>query len=92
MSSKEPSLPVKEFQIGVVSLTIWKNKSESGRSYYRTNFHKIYRLSESDREKDDSGWRDTGSFAPEDLPVIRELCRLATEWLQGQTNPSRKTA
>ncbi|QEG36222.1 hypothetical protein [Bythopirellula goksoeyrii] len=84
MPSEKAALPAKEFQLGTVRVTIWHNESEFGRGYYRSNFHKIYRLSESDRKKDDNGWRDTGSFAPEDLPVIAELCRLTTDWFQQQ--------
>jgi len=72
--------PARDFRLGAIRLSIWENESENGFRYYRATLGKSYRLPESERTGNDDGWRDTGSFAAEDLPVIVALCQSATRW------------
>jgi hypothetical protein len=55
--------PVAEFRHGGIKLAVWPNKGESG-TMYNTTISNGY--------KDDQGnWKDTSSFGPTDLLVVR---------------------
>ncbi len=83
MSKETRQLPAKEFRLGSTKLSIWKNDAK-GRPFYKSTFAAIYRVPADQRENGDNGWRETSSFAPEDLVLIQELARIAGVWIREQ--------
>lgn len=63
--------PIDKLRLGAITLTIWRNTSESGAIFYATTILRAYRTQE--------GWKDTASFQPRDLPVVTRLCDLASK-------------
>ena len=67
--------PILERRLGRVRAAIWQNATEKG-TRYNVTFSKLY------RDKEDS-WKDTASFAREDLLLLAEVARQAAGILYG---------
>jgi len=83
MTKETRQLPAKEFRLGSMKLSIWQNDG-NGRSFFKSTFVHVYRVAADQREEGDNGWRETSSFALEDLVLIQELARLAGDWIRAQ--------
>lgn len=68
--------PVHKIRIGRIEGAIWKHDGTSG-PIYRVTYQKTYRLPETDRGKDDNGWRRTASFGRDDCLILGEVARQA---------------
>lgn len=79
--------PIKKFQAGAVSATIWENqdKSDPRISYRTVSFDRVY--------KDKSGsWKTTNSLRTADLPKAQIVLKKAYEFLvlkEGVENKSK---
>lgn len=83
MTKQPRPLPAIEFRLGAMKLSVWPNDSK-GRRFYKSTLAHVYRIPKDQREAGDNGWRETTSFAAEDLVLIRELTRLAGAWIREQ--------
>jgi len=89
MSTESRPLPAQEFRLGAIKASVWENQSK-GSSFFKTTFVHIYRVAEDQREAGDNGWRETTSFAADDLVLIRELARLASSWIREHSATAEK--
>jgi hypothetical protein len=69
--------PIHEMRIGRVRAAVWENTTEKG-TYPTVTFSKLY------MDKDQK-WRDSTSFAKEDLLLLAELARQTAGILYGGT-------
>ena len=76
--------PVHEIRLGRIKGTVWLNETENG-SRYNTTFARIYRV--------EDGWRETGSFGRDDLPLLGKVADLIHTWIfaNAQTNQGGDT-
>lgn len=65
--------PVQSFRIGLNSIAIFKNVTQSGRAIYNAHFERSY--------KDGDEWKYTRSFGLDDLCVQAELIEHAKTWI-----------
>lgn len=72
--------PAHEIRLGRIKAVIWMNKTESGLRL-NTTISKVYRIAEDDRKSGDDGWRETQSFAREDLLLVAKVADMACTWI-----------
>jgi hypothetical protein len=70
--SNAKARPVHEVRLGRIKAAIWENSGENG-TRYNVTLTRIY--------KDDEGWKDTGSFGRDDLPLVAKVADLAHSWI-----------
>lgn len=75
--------PVHNIRIGLNSIAIFKNVTQSGRVKYNASFERSY--------KDGDKWKHTRSFSLEDLCIQSELIEHAKTWIFGQTKTDSET-
>lgn len=67
--------PVMRFRSGAISATVWEQKRKDGTLFPTVKLVKSY------RDKKTQEWKETSSFAVNDLPVVAILARKAFECL-----------
>ena len=77
---EENNRPVREFRIGAVKASIWKNEAKNGGSYYSASFHTLYRDSEG-------SWRRSSSFGREDLLLLAKIANEVHTYMVLQSVP-----
>ena len=73
--------PVHEIRLGRIRAAIWENQTQNG-NMHNVTITRLY--------KDDSGWKDSGSFGRDDLPLVAKVVDLAHSWIfqQNQDLPT----
>ena len=61
--------PIKRIKIGLISATIWANKTESNGTRYSISIVRNYRQEDQ--------WKETSSFSMNDLPTVAKVSDLA---------------
>lgn len=74
--------PAHKIRSGNITVTIWKNQGEKG-SFYSVTPSRSY--------KQGNDWKESDSYAPDDLMTLAKLLDLAHTWLVNQEN-ERKAA
>jgi hypothetical protein len=69
--------PVQEIKLAQVRASIWANQNDRGETWYRVSICRSYR--------DHEGWKETTSFARDDLPIVAKAAELAYAWIWSQT-------
>ena len=64
--------PVHEIRLGRIRAAIWENQTQNG-NIHNVTITRLY--------KDDSGWKDSGSFGRDDLPLVAKVVDLAHSWI-----------
>jgi len=65
----EKKKPFYQRRLSGVRVAVWKNENEKDDVWYTTKFERSYR--------DGDKWKETTSYARDDLPVLRVLADLA---------------
>jgi hypothetical protein len=76
------SQPAHKIRIGVLQVTIWRNKGEKG------NWYSVI-PSRSYKQGDDA-WKETDSMGFDDLLTLAKLLDLAHTWILHQMEADRK--
>ena len=71
------SKPAHKIRDGVLQVTIWRNTSNDGKTYYTVNPTRSYK-------QGDEPWRETDSLNADDLLAMAELLREAYVWIKVQ--------
>lgn len=79
------SSPAIKFRDGALQVTIWRNTSTEGKTYYTANPTRSYR-------QGDDTWRETDSLNEDDLLAMGELLREAKAWIRMQKRSDAKAA
>ena len=61
--------PLKRIKIGLISATIWGNKTEGGTIRYGVTIVRNFKKGDT--------WKETSSFGLDDLPVVAKISDLA---------------
>ena len=77
------SQPAYKLRDGTLQVTIWRNTSTSGQTYYTVNPTRSYRGT-------DDEWRETDSLGTDDLLTMAELLREAYVWIKNQKRADSK--
>lgn len=77
------STPAIKFRDGTLQVTIWRNTSTSGQTYYSVNPTRSYR-------QGDDTWRETDQLNADDLLPMAELLREAYAWIKTQKRADAK--
>ena len=77
------SAPAHKIQDGCLKVTIWRNTSTEGKTYYSVNPQRSYR-------NGDDTWRETDSLGSDDLLAMAELLREAYAWIKMQKRADAK--
>jgi hypothetical protein len=77
--------PAHKIRSGNITATIWKNTSDSNKSsWYTVNLPRSY------KDTADGEWKETDSYAVDDLPNLSKLADMAHTWIA--TQPDDKKA
>jgi hypothetical protein len=76
--------PAHKIRFGVLSVTIWRNTSDKGNSWYSVNPSRGYKAG-------DDAWKETDSLGSDDLLPMAELLRQAFGWIARQQQADAKT-
>ena len=71
------STPAHKLRDGALQVTIWRNTSTSGQTYYTANPVRGYK-------QGDDTWKETDSLSGDDLLAMAELLREAYVWIKNQ--------
>jgi hypothetical protein len=74
--------PVHEIRLGRVRATFWRNEHE-GRGYLNATFSRLYK-------DQDSRWRDSESYGPDDVLLLAKVADLAHTWMCEQNGERAK--
>lgn len=77
------SQPAHRIQDGTLKVTIWRNTSTEGKTYYSVNPQRSYR-------QGDDTWKETDSLNADDLLAMAELLREAYRWIRDQKKADAK--
>lgn len=77
------STPAHKIRDGVLQVTIWRNTSTSGQTYYTANPTRSYRSG-------DDTWKETDSLTADDLLAMAELMRESYVWIRNQKRADAK--
>lgn len=75
--------PAIKFRDGQLQVTVWRNTSTDGKTYYTANPTRSYR-------QGDDTWRETDSLNGDDLLAMAELLREAYRWIREQRKADAK--
>src|SRR4051795_13193118 len=77
--TKENSMsqPAHKIQDGTLKVTIWRNTSTEGKTYYTANPQRSYKAG-------DDTWKPADSLNADDLLAMAELLREAYAWIKMQ--------
>jgi hypothetical protein len=77
MSKKTTNAPVYSQQLGAVRGAVWESSTDEGRTFYNVTITRSY------REKNSEEWKESSSFnGLSDLALVREVARLAANWIE----------
>ena len=76
--------PAHKFRIGRISVVIWRNRSEQGSVWYRTEITRSW--------KNGDEWQESTSYNLEDLLVVSHAAMLAGSWIWDQKVAQRQDA
>jgi hypothetical protein len=77
----ETNKPIHKIRLGSISVTIWENASDNGKTSYRAVLVKSYR--------DQKGtWQETGTFRVDDLILVSTVAQRAADWMLDRENES----
>lgn len=71
------SQPAHRIQDGCLKVTIWRNTSTEGKTYYSVEPQRSYKAG-------DDTWKETPSLNADDILPIAELLREAYVWIKNQ--------
>ena len=77
--------PAHKVQDGVLKVTIWRNTSTEGKTYYTFNPTRSYRSG-------DDTWKESDQLNADDLLPMAELLREAYTWVKNQKRADAKAA
>ncbi len=80
-SSSKPR-PVKEIRFGRIVAAIWENPTEQGGIRHNVTVCRIYKSGEQ--------WRESQSFARDDLPLVAKVLDRCHTWIYEHTTRSRE--
>ncbi|MBA4067181.1 MAG: hypothetical protein C0501_26445 [Isosphaera sp.] len=75
--------PATKFRDGTLQVTVWRNTSTGGQTYYTANPTRSYR-------QGDDTWRETDSLTADDLLAMAELLRESYAWTRTQKRADAK--
>ena len=75
--------PAAKFRDGVLAVTIWRNTSTEGKTYYSANPSRSYKAG-------DDTWKESDSLNTDDLLAMSELLREAYAWIKMQKRADAK--
>jgi hypothetical protein len=75
--------PAIKFRDGCLQVTVWRNKTTEGKTYYSANLTRSYRHG-------DDEWRETESLGGDDLLPAAELLKEAYVWIRNQKRADSK--
>jgi hypothetical protein len=79
------SSPAHRIQDGCLKVTIWRNTSTNGQTYYTVNPLRSYKAG-------DDTWKETDSFNQDDMLPMAKLLREAYAWIKMQKRSDTKAA
>jgi hypothetical protein len=75
----------KEFKLGRIWVTVWKNRTEKGEIWFNTEIVRRY--------KDDEKWQSSTKFGRDDLPIVAKAADMAYAWIwEQEVNAPEKEA
>jgi hypothetical protein len=77
------SQPAHRLQDGALKVTIWRNTSTEGKTFYSAEPQRSYR-------QGDDTWRETSSLGSDDLLAMAELLRESYAWIKMQKRADSK--
>ena len=77
------SQPAHKIRDGVLQVTIWRNTSHGGQTYYTINPTRSYK-------QGDETWKESDSLNADDLLAMAELLREAYAWIKMQKRADAK--
>jgi hypothetical protein len=75
--------PAHKIRDGVLQVTIWRNTSTEGKTYYTVNPSRSYKAG-------DDTWKESDSLNADDLLAMAELLREAYVWIKNQKRADAK--
>jgi hypothetical protein len=81
MSDKQK--PVWEKRFGAIKVAVWRREHQ-GNVFYSTSLSRSYRVEETERERNDDGWRETNNFDFTDLETVKTALEMAQKWIKGE--------
>lgn len=75
--------PAIKFRDGTLQVTVWRNTTTEGKTYYSVNPTRSYK-------QGDDEWRETDSLGQDDLLAMAELLREAYAWIKAQKRADSK--
>lgn len=75
--------PAIKFRDGTLQVTVWRNTSTEGKTYYTVNPTRSYK-------QGDDEWRETPQLGQDDLLPMAELLREAYRWIREQKKADAK--
>jgi hypothetical protein len=76
--------PAKEIALGRIQAKVWANQANDGEVWFNVTVVR--------RWKADDGWKESGSFGRDDLPIVALAVNLAYEWILDQKTGVRSGA
>jgi hypothetical protein len=80
---KTMTSPATKFRDGTLQVTVWRNTTTEGKTYYSVNPTRSYR-------QGDDEWRETDSLGQDDLLPMAELLKEAYAWIKHQKRADSK--
>jgi len=71
----EQNKPVNTFRDGGLTVTVWKNTTEGGKTYYSSSPQKRY------TKDDGKTWESTNSYSPRENVLLANLLIQANHWI-----------
>lgn len=80
MNTQSAQAPVKEFRVGAIKASIWRNEVQDSESGRTTVQHSV-RVQKRYREAKSGEWKDTDYYFQNDLPKLELVVRKAFEFV-----------
>ena len=77
----ETNTPIHKIRVGSISVSIWQNAFDKGKTTYRAALAKTYRNHQGN-------WVETGTFRADDLILVATVAKLAANWMINRENDS----
>jgi hypothetical protein len=77
------SKPAHRIRLGGLKVTIWRNQSDKGNTWYSATPSRSY--------KDGEAWKESDSFGFDDLLAMAKLLDLAHSWIIQQNQAEART-
>jgi len=73
--------PIHQIRVGLIRAAVWQNDSEDRVPRFNVSITRAYKQGEE--------WKESRSFARDDLPVVAKLADLAFAWIVTQCTDSQ---